>query len=240
MLEKLHYDDVNTTELDNSTNLELGESRMSDDEIDGRSSNRRKMISVAMKGLLGPTWVGLMHYGIKKGKEKLGKSENVKNKTESLENEALQRFDEIFDKISEIGDESPSVNGFDGVERSYTYENHDIKITISSSGSNFWKYISIKKDSWDQVTFYFLSKQWWKFGLAAPNLHIDNLTPEELINDVLPNFENRLDEAYKDKDQSIERERQERDEQIKMAWSYAQVQDQKKADDLLKSLDSMA
>jgi hypothetical protein len=62
------------------------------------------------------------------------------------------------------------------------------------------------------------------------HLHdVDNLTPEELLNDILPNFEKRLNEAEAQK-------KQDRRDALDNASKYAQKQDQQEADDLLNNL----
>ena len=74
----------------------------------------------------------------------------------------------------------------------------------------------------------------WEFQLRTYhndiNDTIENLSPEQILNEILPNFEKRLNEAENYKKQEINKK-------IKEASKYAEAQEQKEADDLLKWLD---
>ena len=125
---------------------------------------------------------------------------------------ASQKFDEIFNKIWGV--------------LSYKNDKGE-KIIIGTSSSNSEKIISIEKNG--KIT-YRLDNQNGKFTLNYwPNLEnvIEDVTSDELLNNILPNFEKRLNEW-----ETLRA--QERQKALEDSNQYAYQQDQQDADRLLQ------
>ena len=170
-------------------------------------------------------FLGKLKDKVKETKDKL---------TKSPEELASQKFDEIFDEINKNG-----IGSVIGVGSSISVDG----FSIETSDKDWVKYITIYKDAgvdkngYHMTTEYSLSKSkftWFSLKISDGNMtrDITDITPQELINEVLPKFQKRLNEAKILK-------AQERQRAFKEVSGYAQAQDQKEADDLLKWLDDL-
>lgn len=119
----------------------------------------------------------------------------------NIEQEQLanQKFDEIFNKI--YGTSSLQELGEGNVYE--IQKNWNIPwILYAFNNPNTWFQKIIIQWLWegDNNSGYILIRQYWKYKLETytngcnGGPEVDNLTPEELLNDILPNFEKRLKE----------------------------------------------
>jgi len=165
--------------------------------------------------------------------ENVNSSETLDSQQESQEQLANQKFDEIFNKI--YGNQPSNAMSENGLA---IQKDGDIKWELwAFNNSNIWlQKITI---SWfwangNEPSNYTLKRENWKFELETTVWEggvkknvIDNITPEELLNNFLPKFEKRLNEWE-------ELKKQQRQKAIEDANQYAYQQDQQDADRLLQ------
>ena len=159
--------------------------------------------------------------------------EHIDSQQGAQEQLALQKFDEIFNRLhgnTSLNEEKFWENALE-IEKDW-----GVKWWIMSyyNPNSWYQEISI---SWDwegnNHSTYGLIKQNWKFRLETSVWEnhdkkvIDNITPEELINKILPNFEKRINEGEIMRAQS-------RQKALEDANQYAYQQDQQDADRLLQ------
>lgn len=138
---------------------------------------------------------------------------------------ATKKFNEIYDRINKISKWDV-----------YRYNDGNTTIDISITEDEVQQIIFIDKQESEQTTTYELKRtKTWNYQLHGIENNkrntIDDLTSDELLDDILPLIENRIEEAEN-------HQKQERINKIKKANLLAQAQDQKDADDLLKWLDN--
>ena len=137
-----------------------------------------------------------------------------------------QKFDEICDRINKI-------SKWDTYR--YNDGNTTIDISVTEDDVEVEKTIFIdKSESEEHTTTYELKRtKTWNYQLYGiengKRNTIDDLTPDELLDDILPLIESRIEEAEN-------HQQQERINKIKKANLLAQSQDQEDADNLLKWL----
>lgn len=138
---------------------------------------------------------------------------------------ATQKFNEICDRINKISKWDV-----------YRYNDGNTTIDISVTEDEVQEIIFIDKQDSEQTTTYELKRtKTWNYQLHGIENNkrntIDDLTTDELLDDILPLIENRIEDAEN-------HQKQERINKIKKANLLAQSQDQKDADDLLKWLNN--
>lgn len=159
----------------------------------------------------------------------------------SQEQLANQKFDEIFNKVFDIW------NSFEDKFSKYSSINLN-----REDGTSWWIQVSEDIKTWDKSieifwyehedkpgSIYMLSREWWKYSLVSgfdkkdfeddirERNTVNNLTSQELLNNILPNFERRLNEWETLK-------AQERQHAIENANQYVYQQDLQDADRLLQ------
>lgn len=165
-------------------------------------------------------------------------SRNLESETQiNSQNEQLasQKFNEIFDRISKICKENtPRDRNTSSDNEPFRYNDGSTIIDLSVTDDDEQQEIYIDKHDWDHTSTYMLKKiKTWEFQLSGLDNNkrntVNNLTPEELLNDILPIIEKRIDEAEN-------YQKQKRINKIKKANLLIQSQDEKEADNLLKSV----
>ena len=158
---------------------------------------------------------------------------------------ADKKFNEIFNEIFNNGH-----NLAVGAKYFSIYKDNGQAWVIEAYIVNGKKTLKITWWNWNNNAIkdmpgssYILTREWWKYSLKSgrdsdfskgsemwPN-NLKNLTEKELLNNVLPKFEKRLNEAKN-------RQRQERQKSINNAGKYAYEKDQNDTDKLLEWLEN--
>jgi len=162
--------------------------------------------------------------------------ENTFEKKSEQEKLAIHSFNELYNKISSRLVKYTDENGVDvditffWVGWETKFDNNDV---YNYNSWSEWQGICIERHKTPDIntryslikmnngTFYLDTDDSWK------HTRIDNLTPEELFNNILPNFEKRLNEGEMLRVQKRQRA-------LEDANQYAYQQDQQDADRLLQ------
>lgn len=131
--------------------------------------------------------------------------------TESLESKAVNKFREIWKKIEDTDHEIQYIENKDDVKNI---------ITINTGVNAFWTFINIHKEP--DNSDYNLAYDWQRFTLAAGPVDgskiFVNPEPEDLLGDIFPNFDRRINEEniyY----------RQQRQQKIQEANQFAELKE---------------
>lgn len=165
--------------------------------------------------------------------ENVNSSEMLDSQQESQEQLANQKFDEIFNKI--YGNQPSNTISENGLA---IQKDGDIKWELLAFNNPYiWLQIITISWYWENGNVpsnYRLERENWKFKLETTVWEedvkknvIDNITPEELLNNFLPKIEKRLNEW-------VELKKQQRQKAIEDANQYAYQQDQQDANKLLQ------
>lgn len=161
------------------------------------------------------------------------KEERIKETKESPEQLATKKFNEIF-------------KGIFGNNNISSPETHKMEIQkegwiswileASYNPKNGYKSMAIRWGKWEEASRYHLSYDSWKFTLSSGgdinnfNETVKNLTGKEVLDNILPKFEKRLNEA-----KALESTR--RKKAIGDAGKLAYQEDQNDANKLLDDWD---
>ena len=173
------------------------------------------------------------------------KQEALWEQKESQEKLAQKKFEDIFIRARNLWNKIHDYNW----EQVYTFKiqkkdgtNWEFCVSESNYGN---KSMSINWEEKWWHSHYELSYRWWWYDLLTGmdnnrppfdkldrNI-VEDLTPEEILTNVLPNFESRLIVAEKLKEKEEEQKKRERQQQIKNASQFAEVQERESNESMM-------